>query len=125
MDLADGQGWDHALLTTLFNPRPPAPKCGLTFLLSHRWMQEERGGRASCTTTHSLSILKPGEGGNRVQPEAAHRCHLCLEVRTLVGGAEVSRALTSVVGGFPIGTSPPITSVRSGASDKPAAEKGQ
>lgn len=86
MDLADGQGWDHALLTTLFNPRPPAPKCGLTFLLSHRWMQEERGGRASCTPTHSLSILKPGEGGNRVQPEAAHRCHLCLELRTLVGG---------------------------------------
>ena len=88
-------------------------------------MQEERGSGASCTTTHSLLILKPGQGGNRVQPKAAHRLPPEAGAKDTGGRAGVSRALTSVVGGFPIRAPAPITSGHSGASDKPMAKKGQ
>ena len=77
-----------------------------------------RKGEAPCTTTHSPPILKPGEGGNRVQPKAAQRLPPEAGAKDTGGQAGVSRALTSVVMGFLSGPLPPSLQATAGLLTK-------
>lgn len=71
-DLADGQGRAHTLLPILCNPDPtPTPLTAASPSAQSLLDAGGKGEQGFCTTTHSLLILKPGQGGNRVQPKAA------------------------------------------------------
>ena len=125
VDLADGQGRAHALLTVLFNPGPPPPLTVASPFCSVI-AGRRRKGEAGLPVPPPTACPSSSQGSGEQGPARGSPLLPPLPGAKDSGGrVEVIRALTSVVGGFPIGTSPPITSARSGASDKPTVEKGQ